>query len=274
MSHLKVVIVDDSIENIETLQYLLDHSDHDVDIAATAMNLKDAESIMQIHDIDIAFLDIQLKKGSIFEVLENLKRTHPINYELVFVTAYGSFEYALKAIRYACLDFITKPIDHQALDRVLSIAAEKKRSKTPQIPDQLDFVIKFLNSQNELPESIGIILPKGIIEFVPLSQIIYFKADGTTCKIFCLDRKGMTSTRHLGYYIELLQDDKRFIQISKNHMINNKHLKQYYHKTRLLTMVDGSSLNASVRFSKGLKQKLLDNQAGKSLLRGFRRLLE
>jgi len=274
MNSLKAVIVDDSMDNIETLEYLLNQAERNVDVLATGINMQEAESILKIPDIDIAFLDIQLKKGSIFEVLQKLKDSGGIHFESVFVTAHGSFEFALKAIRYACLDFITKPVDQQDLDRVLSKALLKKKSQLPTPTDQFDFVFRFLKSQNDLPSSIGVILPKGIIEFVQLNQILYFKADGKTCKIFCLEKKVMTSTRHLGYYIELLQDDKRFIQISKNHMINNKHLKQYYHKTRLLTLMDGSSLNASVRFSKGLKQKLLDSQASKSLLSGLRRFFD
>ena len=273
MKTLRVAIIDDSKENIETLEYLLEHSGHRVEVVSTGMTLAEASRILQDPQIEVAFLDIQLKKGNIFEVLQKIFEQGPVHFESVFVTAHGSFEFALKAIRYACLDFITKPIDQAELDRVLTKAINKKSSEDQQVPKQLDFVFQFLKSQNSTPSSMGIILPKGVIEFVDLSRLIYMKAEGSTCKVFLSDRKVMNSTRHLGYYIDLLQEDPRFLQISKNHLINHQHLRQYNHKARLLTMADGSELNASVRFSKGLKQRLLEGQK-KSLLGGLRNWFE
>lgn len=262
---LKIGIVEDSQENINTLRYLLDRVDADLEIVAEARTLDEARELLKTN-VDLAFLDIQLKEGNIFDVLNELYSAHVTLPEIVFATAHGSFEYATKAIQFAALDFLTKPLDQDDLSAVISKALKKRETPSFQ-NDQIGFLLELLQGNMQAPTSIGIILPKGVIEFVDLADIMYFEADESTCKVYSATSHPLHSTKHLGYYIDLLLGNQEFVQISKGCLVNTDHIRRYSHRDKTLQLKNGESLIASHRFSKNLRKHLLQTQGKSSILR-------
>jgi len=271
---LRVGIVEDSLENIDTLKYLLDQSSRDIEIVGEAKTLDEARALFA-QDLDIAFLDIQLKEGTIFEVLEEWHKSNRDLPPIIFTTAHGSFDYAAKAIRFAALDFLTKPLDLEELTMAMDRVKPKPHmpSGTQLRDEQVGFLLDLLRGNMQAPASIGIILPKGVIEFIDLKQILYFRADESTCKVKTLDGNFYHSTKHLGYYIDLLLGNKEFVQISKGCLVNTDHLKRYNHRDKTLVMKNGESLVASHRFSKVLKKSLVERQGKQVIDDGFLRKL-
>ena len=254
---LRIAIVEDSIENIETLTILLDKVlDDKHEIIGVAKTMGEAELLLSRTDIDVAFLDIQLKEGTTFEVLDKLSQKSKIAYEIVFVTAHSSFEFATKAIQFACLDFITKPIDEADLQKVLSKISEKQ-PETSGTNQQLNYLIQMINENVEAPSSIGIHLIKSVIEFIEVDDIVYFTADKNTCKIFLSDDRALNSIKNMGYYKELLSAHPEFIQINKSCIANAKHIKQYNPREKVLTLKNGNTLLGSHRFNKHIKDQLM-----------------
>jgi two-component system LytT family response regulator len=264
---LNIAIVEDSQENIEVLQYLLDKASIEVDIKGIAKTLGEAELLLSRPDIDLAFLDIQLREGTIFDVLQKLHSGDGVNFDMVFVTAHGSYENAMKAIQFACLDFINKPIDAKDLDTALQKGIEKR--KDVKNDDQIKYLLELIGEKNHEPHSMGIILSKGRIEFVQLKDIVHFEADQSICRIFFHDEQKMISAKHLGYYIELLSDNADFIQTSKSHLINISQIKQYDHRERTIRFHNGTHVIASHRFSKDIRKALLDRQSNKNFISRF-----
>ena len=242
---LRVAIVEDSQENIDILKYMIERCAVAVDIIGIARTKEEAVVLLSRDDVDVALLDIQLKKGTIFEVLEDLSKIKKINFETIFITAHGSYENALKAIRYACLDFINKPIDEDELHAILEKVNSKVSSQS--VDSQLKQLLHFVGGEADSPDTIGIILPKGIIEFVPIHKILYMEADQTICRIFLSDDSKFNSSKHFGYYLDLLADHPSFIQSSKSHLVNMNHIKQYNHRERTINFENGSHLIASFR---------------------------
>jgi len=271
---LRVGIVEDSVENIDTLKYLLDQSSRDIEIVGEAKTLDEARELFA-EALDIAFLDIQLKEGTIFEVLEEWHTSRRILPQIIFTTAHGSFDYAAKAIRFAALDFLTKPLDleelNMALDRVK--VRPQMHSGTDLREEQVGFLLDLLRGNMQSPGSIGIVLSKGVLEFVDLEEILYFQADEGTCKVKTLNGHSYHSTKHLGYYIDLLLGNKEFVQISKGCLVNTDHLKRYNHRDKALVMKNGEALIASHRFSKVLRKSLVERQGKKVVDDGFLRKL-
>lgn len=263
---LNVAIVEDSQDNIEILEYMLSKSNRDVDIKGIAKTVNEAKLLLTRPDLDVAFLDIQLKEGTIFDVLEELNGNSDISFELVFVTAHGSYENALKAIRFSCLDFINKPIDMSDLNQVLDKIQVRERQD--QQNQKIRHLLELITSESSTPNTIGIILPKGVIEFVGIDDIVYIEADQTICRIHMQDGNVMVSARHLGYYVELLVDNVDFAQSSKSHLINLNHIKQYDHKERTIRFDNGEHLIASFRFSKDIRKLLMDRQGRGGFLKG------
>jgi two-component system LytT family response regulator len=261
---LIVGIVEDSLENIQTLRYLLSEISGDIEILGTARTLDEARHLLR-QPLDLAFLDIQLREGTIFEILEEMQQTSQSIPSLIFVTAHGSFDYAAKALRFAALDFLTKPLAtdelRKALDRFKTVNVQRHSQ-----PEQVRFMLELLRGNMQAPKSIGIILIKGVIEFVDLAEILYFEADENTCKVFQYTAPSLHSTKHLGYYIDLLSGNSEFAQISKSCLVNVAHVKRYDHRSKELALKTGQVLVASHRFSKVLKERLMEMRGGSASL--------
>ena len=172
---LKIVIVEDVHDNIESLMNLLTESKYEYEILAIADNLADAKVALENPNIDVAFLDIQLKDGMIFSLLDELKKGSGLGFELVFTTAFSNFEMAVKAIQFACLDYLTKPLQQERLNEVLAKIAIKKNNNTPN--DQLNILLEAVKQNFQYPQSISVALSKGVFEIVSIENIQYLQAD-------------------------------------------------------------------------------------------------
>ena len=261
---INTVIVEDNSDNIKTLKYLLGLLPHEMNVMGEARTVDEAYELLKNNSIELAFLDIQLRKGTTFDVLQRLYSDRIKLPEIVFVTAHGSFENALKAIQYACLDFVTKPFDEDTIGAAVQRFVDKKTAPSSIQQDQVGFLLDLLKGDIQKPKSIAINLSNGVIEFVELKDILFLQADENTCKVRLSSDKFLHSTKHLGHYMELLMGHAEFVQISKSCMVNTDHLKQYNQREKTLLLKNGESLIASHRFSRNLKKQLVESQQKKS----------
>jgi two-component system LytT family response regulator len=266
--NIQVGIVEDNQENIETLKYLLNQVDSGITIEGEAQTMEEAFELLKSKRLDLAFLDIQLRKGTVFEVLDRLLQDGVPIPEIVFVTAHGSFENALNAIKFACIDFITKPIDQEAIRAALERFRARKKPERSDLQKQVGFLLNLMNKDLQKPASIAINLPRGILEFTELKEILYFEADQNMSKVKLVSGQTLRSVKHLGHYLELLYGHQEFIQISKSCLVNRVHLKQYNQRNKTLTLNNGESLIASHRFSRNLKKELIEGGDKKTGLLG------
>ncbi len=264
MTKINVGIVEDTLEYIETLKILLSDLHVEFNIIDTASTLIEAKKLLLNPDIQLAFLDIQLREGTIFEVLEDLISSGATLPEIIFVTAHGSFEFATKAIKYACLDFITKPVASDNLNEAVNKFIKKNNTKIN--PSQIEFLLHLLKGNMNAPKSIGIILSRGVVEFMDLKDILYFQSDGNISRLKMSNNQLKSSTKNLGYYIDLLQGNPDFTQISKQFLVNTNHIKKYNHRDKSLLLSNQESLIASHRFNRHLKKELLNKNSSNSLL--------
>ncbi len=266
--NIHVGIVEDNPENIETLKYVLAQLETPVTLAGEARTMEEAYPLLKNERLDLAFLDIQLRKGTTFEVLEKLFSEGSKLPEIVFVTAHGSFENALKAIQFACLDFVTKPFSKPGIEAAVHRYLKKQDSSLENQQAQVGLLLQLLRDDMQTPKSVAITLSKGVLEFVDLQQIIHIEANESMSKVKLSDGKILRSTKHLGHYIDLLLGHPGFKQISKSCLVNTAHLKQYNHREKVLLLKNGESLIASHRYSRSLRKQLLENQQKKPGLFG------
>ena len=91
-----------------------------VEIAAICNSAdKGIEAIRQ-HAPNVVFLDIEMPKKNGFEVFGTFKDP---SFDVIFTTAYNQF--AIKAFRFAALDYLLKPIDADDLVTSLNVMKEK-----------------------------------------------------------------------------------------------------------------------------------------------------
>ncbi len=81
------------------------------------------------HKVDLVLTDLKLPEKSGLDVLQAVKEENPLIPVLV-MTAYGSIETAVKAVKDGAFDFLQKPVDPEALLVTIGQALEKRRLVT------------------------------------------------------------------------------------------------------------------------------------------------
>ena len=109
---IKAVIVEDEIKGLNNLKNLIATHCGEIEIIGEARSIQEGTALLNNSSIkpDVAFMDISLPDGLIFQLLNKLR---PINFDIIFVTAYE--EYAIKACEYSSIGYIVKPIDPDLL---------------------------------------------------------------------------------------------------------------------------------------------------------------
>ncbi len=120
MHRKKILVVDDEKLLRWSIRQKLSEWDLEVTEAETG---DEALQRYQLDTPDLVILDMNLPdmKGS--EVLKNIKADNP-ELPVIIITAYGSIDDAVNAMRIGAYDFLTKPIDFLKLQNALNNAFE------------------------------------------------------------------------------------------------------------------------------------------------------
>ena len=107
---IKAVIIDDIEQARTTFKKDLEEYAKDVVVIGEAGGVVEGAKLLKNVKPDILFLDIQMQDGSGFDLLDLLSE---IPFKIIFITA--SDAHAIKAFRYAAIDYLLKPVDPDEL---------------------------------------------------------------------------------------------------------------------------------------------------------------
>jgi len=119
---IRVLIVDDEPLVRETIESCLTPQGHEVTSASGAEHTRVAVSRMRF---DLVLLDLRLKQDSGLELIPELLEGDP-SLAIVLMTAFGSVESAVEAMRRGAFDYITKPISPSELELLVGRVAERR----------------------------------------------------------------------------------------------------------------------------------------------------
>ncbi|MEW6666359.1 MAG: sigma-54 dependent transcriptional regulator [Thermodesulfobacteriota bacterium] len=122
MQKLDILIVEDERSQREMLKGFLAKEGHHV---AEARNGEEAIALVQSRSLDLAFVDFKMPGISGLEVLREIKRRNP-EMDVILVTAYGTVETAVDAMKAGAADYITKPIDLEEMLLLIERVAERR----------------------------------------------------------------------------------------------------------------------------------------------------
>src|SRR5438309_649502 len=92
-----------------------------------------AEGLHQVRQEppDVLVLDLQLPDRSGLEVFQELHAEHP-RLPVIFITAHGTTETAIEAMKHGAFDYLVKPVDVDRLGQIIDRAVEAARlMRTP-----------------------------------------------------------------------------------------------------------------------------------------------
>lgn len=128
MKHAKLLIVDDEKNILATLEKAFDGYEYLIDLAD---NGKRACELISQTEYDCILLDMRLPDISGMEVLERCK---PQN--VIIITAHGTIENAVEAMKLGCVDYLRKPFD---LDKVRQIVEQVLQRKEIAFSNHLEY---------------------------------------------------------------------------------------------------------------------------------------
>ncbi|GAI15934.1 unnamed protein product [marine sediment metagenome] len=101
----KILLLDDEDSLIKWLSYALEQKNYEV-FATT----EPAQALTKIKNekFDCIISDIRMPQIDGFEFLKKVRKTYP-DVPVIFITAYGSMESAINALRDKASDYILKP---------------------------------------------------------------------------------------------------------------------------------------------------------------------
>lgn len=119
----KILIVDDEQPIRQTLAFTLKRQNYEVDEAATC---QEAWTQLEQRSYDLILMDLRLNGDSGLDLLERVKKSYPQS-EVMMITAFGTVDSAVEAMKLGACDYITKPFHREELlHRVKNILRTKQ----------------------------------------------------------------------------------------------------------------------------------------------------
>jgi two-component system LytT family response regulator len=216
MTSLNCILLDDEQRNLQLLQNVLQQHCPQLNVVAAETDVKKGILLVQELQPQLLFLDIEMPHMNGFETLKKLE---PLNFEVIFVTAYS--HYAINAFDVHATGFVTKPINAEKLVAAVTTASQRIEQKT--INKNL---FSLLESNNKsTTEKIPLSTTNGLV-FVKIADIMYCESSGNYTHFILSDGKDILVSRQLGEYEKLLPETG-FIRIHDKYIINLAFIKEY-----------------------------------------------
>jgi len=157
MKNFNILIIDDEQGQRDILSGYLKKKGFPIFAAGSG---KEGIHITKTNAIDIIISDFKMPDKTGIEVLAEIKAINP-EISFVMVTAFGTVENAVKAMRLGAFDYLAKPIDLDELDLLLERIIENKnlKSENQYLKQQLEerFKISSIISQSpKMEEAISL----------------------------------------------------------------------------------------------------------------------
>lgn len=212
---IKAIIIDDEKHCIITLKHLLVQFEQ-VEVVATTQESTNAKKLIEEHNPQLIFLDIEMPEMNGFDVINQFDNP---TFKVIFTTAYD--QYALKALRLNALDYLLKPIAKKDIAEAL----EKYKNQELVISkDQVHNLHLFNNGK--MQDTIALSTQQGLL-FVKIDDIMYLEADSCYTHIVMNDKTRHLASKTMATFEEVLLDNSLFFRAHKSHMVNLKFIKQY-----------------------------------------------
>jgi len=199
---IRCVAIDDEKKALEIIEMYANRVEQ-LELLANFTDPVEASSYLGNNEVDLLFLDINMKGLNGFELLETL--THPPR--VIFTTAYS--EYAVDSYRVDALDYLVKPIPFsQFLKAVNKLKPENRPAAGAE--DSTDTIISLKSGTT--------------IHRVKLQDILLVVADGNYCK-YITDSGSIMVLGSLKEAMSKLNEGG-FMQVHRSYIVAPKHVEK------------------------------------------------
>lgn len=237
---IKAIVIEDEVKAASALKKMLKIIAPEIAIISESTNVKEAVKIINESQFDLLFLDIQLKDGNAFELLDQCAN---FNFSILFTTAYN--EYAIKAIKYSALDYLLKPINPEELELAIEKVKETIKRKT-----DYELMLKNFNDNHKNQEKNIVLHTHTQTYIVAEKNIIALQADGAYTR-FLTTKGEILVSRNLKYYQDVL-NATIFLRPHKSYIVNKNYIQSI--SDNFIKINDVISIPISVRKHQEINQ--------------------
>ncbi|WP_374324650.1 sigma-54-dependent transcriptional regulator [Aquipseudomonas alcaligenes] len=126
----RALIVDDEPDIRELLEITLGRMKLDT---RSARNVKEAREWLAREPFDLCLTDMRLPDGTGLELVQHIQQRHA-EVPVAMITAYGSLDTAINALKAGAFDFLTKPVDLGRLRELVATALRLRCGETTEGP--------------------------------------------------------------------------------------------------------------------------------------------
>jgi two-component system nitrogen regulation response regulator GlnG len=158
----KLLVIDDEESVRYSFRYVYEDQDVQVVTAATAA---EGWRLLQEHNPEAVVLDLQLPDRSGLDLFRDIQAADPKR-PVIFITAHGTADTAIEAMKQGAFDYLVKPVDLETLTRLIERAfAAARLMHTPAVlPVEAggDQIIARSRAMQEMCKLIGRIAPQDV----------------------------------------------------------------------------------------------------------------
>jgi len=241
---INAVIVEDELCFREMIMILLEKYFPDINIVAHAESVDEAIQAIEEQNPDLVFLDLEIKGGTCFHVLQKLKNR---DFKLIIITAYN--EFAILAIEFNATDYILKPINEFEFKAVVEKALQEIERN-----EKLGQLNNFTGNRNGKKNQKLVLRTTQSIHVLNIEEIIRCQADNSYTTFFLESgEKIMVSKGICNYSVLLLGNG--FVSPHQSHLVNINFIKKLDKSNGgVLILKNDTEIPISVR----RKQAILD----------------
>lgn len=248
MSKLKVILVDDERDSLDSLKIDIEEYCPQLEILGTFSDA--SRGLQAIRDLqpDLIFLDIEMPHMNGFELLGKLDS---LEVSVIFVTAYD--EYALKAFDFNAIDYLLKPVLKDKLILAVNKVLENANRKMNE--QNLGALVHNIQmGANQAIERIAIPVNDGF-EFVHINDIIYLQAESNYCWIHFANREKHLISKTLKDMTKMI-NRSQFLRAHQSYYVNLNHVKKYVRGGGgYLVLTNNTTIPVSRNQKENLKEK-------------------
>ena len=230
------IIVEDMPQAAEALERDLREHCPEVEVVGRAGSIVAAAKLLGQVSPDIIFLDILLGDGTGFDLLDIFPN---LSARVVFITA--SDEHALRAFRYAAIDYLLKPVNPTELKQAVA------RTRTIGAKESLQLLRDTIRRPvDTLPTRISLASQERIA-VVEIADIIRCESDGNNTWFMLDSGEKIFVTRTLKQFEQLLEHHG-FIRAHQSHLVQLNFIREFQKKDGgYLKLKNGELIPVSVR---------------------------
>jgi two-component system LytT family response regulator len=235
---MKALIIEDEPLARKELRFLLE-SHPEITIVGEAISPKQATAMISEHQPDLLFLDVHLRGGTGFDLLDSHRGKRPA---VIFTTAHPDF--AVQAFDFEAVDYLVKPIRPERLARAIGRISHMESEGDSDVQGERlrrhDRI--FLKDQE-------------VSRYITVSDIHLIESEGNYSKIH-FDKEALLIHRSLSFVEERLPIDL-FFRANRGQLINLEAIatiEPWFSNSLRATLTEGTVVEFSRRASLAFRE--------------------